>query len=92
MKEEKPAKMPTSDSLYGHFPISERDLCRAWIEVCEANGIKNEDAPTERDLLNVRDELGGCYEHISLSWIRNKIVYLRKATKIKGYRESREPR
>lgn len=89
MKEEKTAKMPTFDSLYGHFPISEHDLCRAWIEVCETHGIKSEDAPTERDLLNVRDELGGCYEHISLSWIRNEIVRLRKATKIKGYRESR---
>jgi hypothetical protein len=92
MKEEKPGKMPTSEPLYGQFPISERDLCRAWIEVCEVSSIKNEDAPTERDLLNVRDELGGCFEHISLSWIRNKIVYLRKATKIKGYRESRERR
>jgi hypothetical protein len=88
-KEAKPGRLPSSDPLYTMAPISECDLCRAWIEVCEVHEIKNEDAPSERDLLNVRDELGGCYEHVSLHWIRNKIVSLRKATKIKGYRDSR---
>lgn len=88
-KEQKHPKMPLHDPLYTQIPISEYDLCRAWIEVCETDGIKSEDAPSERDLINVRDQLGSCYEHLSLHWIRNKFVQLRKATKIKGYRDSR---
>jgi len=85
----KDPRFPTNEPLFPAFPVTEQDLCRAWIDVCESCGIRNEDAPTEQDLINVRDAIGSCYDHISLHWIRNKIVYLRKATKIKGYRDSR---
>lgn len=89
MEDKSKGKMPTKTPLYSAEPVTELDIAKAWIDVCEIFGIKNEDAPTERDLLNVRDRLGLDMEFLSLSWIRNKVVYLRKATKIKGYRESR---
>jgi hypothetical protein len=89
MDDKAKGKMPTNTPLYSAEPVTEFDIAKAWIEVCELYGIRNEDAPTERDLLNVRDRLGSEMEFLSLSWLRNKVVYLRKATKIKGYRESR---
>jgi hypothetical protein len=89
MDEKAKGKMPTRTPLYHVTPVTEFDIAKAWIDVCETYGIRHEDAPTDRDLLNVRDRLGTDMDFLSLSWIRNKVVALRKSTKIKGYRDSR---
>lgn len=86
-------KFPSNKPIFAAIVITELDFCRAWIEVCETFGIEHEDSPMEDDLIQVRKILaqyaGQDLKHISLHWIRNVFVKLRKAQKIKGYRDSR---
>jgi len=76
---------------------------RSWtVEVRESDIIRaakdweptHEDAPNETDLVVLRDLVGiragvGSSEMISLTWLRNQYVRIRKAGKLKAGRSRR---
>jgi hypothetical protein len=64
------------------------DGCIAEAYNVVSSGIVHTDAPTEAELAMVRDQLVGVeHEMISLNWLRNRIVQLRKGNKLNKARK-----
>jgi hypothetical protein len=66
--------------------LSNSDIIRAYNKV--SNQIEHTDAPTEAELCLVREHLPVTPpEIISLHWLRNRIVALRKSNKLNKDRD-----
>lgn len=71
--------------------FTDSDLIRACKEWVKVVGNLNTDNPSEADLVRLRDRLAMCFvggvaatDMISLHWLRNEYVRLRKAGKLKA--------
>ncbi len=56
--------------------VSDDQIVAAYAKVCDR--IKHTDAMTEYELVSVREAIPGDYNMLSLNWLRNRIVQLRK--------------
>jgi hypothetical protein len=65
-----------------NISISEEAIIKSYLK-CK-DSMVHTDAPTEEDMCKVRRHLvgTGSLDIISLNWLRNKIVVLRKAGKL----------